>query len=59
MNLNPFTKPTAQDLARQTLDDAQRQLLLHQSQQEYHAAMAGYYEQMIRRLSVMTNQTKE
>ena len=48
---NPFKKPSALELARQALEDAQRQQLLHLSQRDYHTNMANYYEQTIRRLS--------
>lgn len=45
-----FEKPSALTLARQSLEDAQRQLLQHQSQAEYHASMVRFYDQAIRRL---------
>lgn len=51
---NPFKKPTAQELAAQALEDAQRQHLMHVSQAEYHTHMAAYYEQMVRRLEAYT-----
>ena len=46
-----LTKPSATVLAQQELEEAQRQLLRHQAQNEYHASMVKFYEQNIKRLS--------
>lgn len=56
---NPFKKPSALELARQALEDAQRQQLLHLSQRDYHTNMANYYEQTIRRLSAYAQSHEE
>lgn len=56
---NPFKKPSALELARQALEDAQRQQLLHLSQRDYHTNMANYYEQTIRRLSAYVQSHEE
>lgn len=49
--LNPFRKPTSQELARIELENAKRYLLISQSQAEYHNKMAEYYQGTIARLS--------
>ena len=56
---NPFKKPSTLELARQALEDAQRQQLLHLSQRDYHTNMANYYEQTIRRLSAYVQSHEE
>lgn len=47
---NPFTLPTAEQLARKELAEAERELLVAQSTQEYANRMAEYHGDRIRRL---------
>lgn len=49
--LNPFRKPTAQDIARADLEEAQRQLQAELSRAEYHTKMAEYHKSVVDRLS--------
>jgi|NOAtaT_7_FD_contig_21_9113525_length_259_multi_4_in_0_out_0_1 hypothetical protein len=53
-----FVKPTAQTIAQRQLEDAQRQLLVYQSQTEYSQQMVKYYQTAITRLSAYVR-TKE
>ena len=46
-----FAKPSATAIAQNELEEAQRNLLRHQAQSEYHANMVKFYEQNIKRLS--------
>ena len=46
-----FAKPSAASLAQNEKEEAERQLLRHQSENEYHANMVRYYEQVVLRLS--------
>lgn len=50
MFTNPFTLPTAEQLARKELAEAERELLVAQSTQEYATRMAEYHSDRIRRL---------
>ena len=45
------SKPNAQAIARKQLEEAQRQLLVYQSQTEYSQQMVKYYQASIARLS--------
>lgn len=49
--LNPFHKPTALTLAVDELQEAQRQLLIAQTSQEYSKALVQYNQERIKRLS--------
>jgi hypothetical protein len=46
-----YSKPNAQAIARKQLEEAQRQLLVYQSQTEYSQQMVKYYQASITRLS--------
>ncbi len=46
-----FWKPEAQDIAHKTIADYQLQLLSHEANASYHAKMAEYYEEGIKRLA--------
>lgn len=48
---NPFRKPTAEQIAKNDLEDAKRHLLKSMSQAEYHGKMTEYYRNMVKRLS--------
>ncbi|UZZ64543.1 hypothetical protein [Curvibacter phage PCA1] len=50
MFTSPFTLPTAEQLARKELAEAERELLVAQSTQEYANRMAEYHSDRIRRL---------
>lgn len=45
-----FFTPTANEIARTELADAQRELLSHQAQMEYHLKMAEFYQGVVNRL---------
>lgn len=45
-----FTTPTADELARRELDEAQRQLLRALSAQEYATSMVRYHTDRVKRL---------
>jgi hypothetical protein len=47
-----FEKPRAIALAMQELDEAERQLLVHQSATEYHNQLAAYYRNKVKRLRI-------
>ncbi len=53
---NPFKKPTPKQIAQRDLEDAERQLLLSQSQAEYHNKMSEYYFDTVKRLSAYVKQ---
>lgn len=53
---NPFKKPTPKQIAQRDLEDAERQLLISQSQAEYHNKMAEYYFDIVKRLGEYLNQ---
>lgn len=48
---NPFSEPSAQDLAQNQLKKAELALLEAQSQAEHAHKMVEYYEGVVRRLS--------
>lgn len=54
-----FAKPSATSIAQQEYEEAQRQLLRHQAQNEYHANMVKFYEQNIKRLSTYIQKETE
>ena len=54
MKLNPFRKPTAQEIARQELDEARRQLLAYEAAQEHSSAMAEMLRTRVQRLEHAT-----
>lgn len=47
---NLFRKPSSEAIAARELDEAKRQLLSHQTAEEFHGHMVDYYEQKIVRL---------
>jgi hypothetical protein len=49
--LNPFKKPSAAQLAQETLEDYERQLLIQEAAAAYHAKMAEFYREGINRLA--------
>lgn len=49
--LNPFRKPTPQQLAERELEDAQRELLAAQSSAEYARRVSEYHADRIKRLT--------
>lgn len=49
-NWNPFRKPTALSILKETLDDYERQLLVREAEAAYHSKMAEYYREGIARL---------
>jgi hypothetical protein len=49
--LDPFRKPTVQEIAARDLETAKRELLSHQSQAEYHQSMCAYYRNVANRLA--------
>lgn len=51
--LSLFRKPSARSLAQIELEEAQRQLLVAQSNAEYANAMAAYHNSRIERLQEM------
>lgn len=51
---NPFHKPPAAEIAKQTLEEHQRQLLESQSAAAYHAKMVEFYQESIKRLKGYT-----
>ncbi len=56
---NPFSTPTALELATRELAEAQRQLLTALSAKEYATQMAEYHAQRIERLEAyVRSQTK-
>ena len=50
MLLRPFTKPMAVEIVKTSLDEYQRQLLIHEASAAYHDKMAQYYSEGIVRL---------
>lgn len=46
-----FKKPSAKTLAQQSLEDSQRQLLVHEANTTFHSKMAEYHRENIRRLT--------
>lgn len=55
---NPFKKPTPKQIAQRDLEDAERQLLLSQSQAEYHNKMSEYYFGIVNRLTKYVNENE-
>ena len=53
--LNPFKKPTPQQLAKTELETAERMLLASQSQSAYYLKMAEYYSDTVKRLNKYLN----
>lgn len=52
MNLNSlFKKPSAKSIAQVDLEEAERQVLIHSASANYHAKMAEYYKETVKRLS--------
>ena len=47
---NPFKKPPAKVLAKETLEDYNHLYLVSQEAAEYHAKMAIFYQQGIKRM---------
>lgn len=46
-----FKKPSAKSLAQIDLEEAERQMLKHDSSAAYHSKMADYYRETVVRLS--------
>ena len=49
-SMNPFHKPSAEAVARQHLEDSERELLVHAAEASYHARMVDYYTDNVARL---------
>jgi len=45
-----FFKPKAKDIAQRNLEEAERNLLVHESQELYHRKMKEYYQESIKTL---------
>lgn len=50
---NPFKKPSAEVLAQQELEEAQREVLVAQSHAEYYKNLVNYHQMRITRLQAM------
>lgn len=50
-----YKKPSADTIAKEELEDAQRSLLIHQSAAEYNSQMAEYFQGVITRLEKRLN----
>lgn len=57
--LKLFRKPSARVVAQQSLEEAQRQLLVWQSQAEYSQQLVVYYQRMIDRLKKFTRDDEQ
>lgn len=55
--LNPFRKPTAEELLKEQLQESKRQLVLQTNAAAYHAKMAEYHKESIQRIKQQTEQT--
>ena len=52
---NPFHKPTAAQVAKTTLEDFERNLIVSESDAAYHRKMSEYYREGITRLRGQQN----
>lgn len=57
--LNPFTMPTAEQVAKRYLDESARKLVEHSAEAVYHAKMVEYYQANVNRLSKGTASTPQ
>lgn len=48
--LNPFKKPAANEVLKEHLEEYKRQLITQEASAAYHAKMAEYYREGIKRL---------
>lgn len=50
MKLNPFSVPSAAELARRELEESKRLLLVEQARAEHSAKMVEFYQGVVTRL---------